>query len=128
MPGFARTASTVSEDQQRYFGRTSVWQRVTLRESDPRTGAVPGGREIVVDVISTPRPQVLGLYPVVTTYPMGTLSSTPDAEVDLGHGVAGQLFRGEDARRGLRTPCSRSPGACPWTWPSPAGTPARPRS
>ena len=101
VPGFARTSSTVSKDQQRYFGRTSVWQRVELRQSDPRTGAVPGGREIVVDVISTPRPQVLGLYPVVTTYPTGTLSSTPDAEVDLGHGVAGQLFRAVDARRGL---------------------------
>ena len=102
MPGFARTASVVRQDQQRYFGRTSVWQRVSLRESDPRTGAVPGGREIVVDVVSTPRPQVLDLYPVVTTYPTGTLSSTPDAVVDLGHGVTGQLFRAEDPHQGLR--------------------------
>ena len=102
VPGFARTASVVRTDQQRYFGRTSVWQRVSLRESDPRTGAVPGGREIVVDVVSTPRPQVLDLYPVVTTYPTGTLSSRPDAVVDLGHGVTGQLFRAEDPQRGLR--------------------------
>ena len=45
---------------------------------------------------------MLDLYPVVTTYPMGTLSSTPDAVVDLGHGVAGQLYRAEDPRQGLR--------------------------
>ena len=100
VPGFTTTASVVAPGQQRFFGRTSTWQRVSLRAGDAATGAAPDGRALVVDVLSTPRPQVLELYPVVTTYPMGTLSSTPDAVVDLGHQVHGQLFRGEDVRHG----------------------------
>ena len=98
VPGFATTATVTSKDQQRYFGLTSTWQRISLRQGDPRTGPAPDGRDVVVDVISTPRPQSLELYPVVTTYPMGTLSSTPDAYVELGHGVTGQVFRAEDVR------------------------------
>lgn len=94
VPGFTRTGTSLPVGQQRYFGYSSSWQRVHLRQGAP--GSL--GRNLVVDVISTPRPQALALYPVVTTYPMGTLSSTPDAEVDLGHGVAGQLFRAEDTR------------------------------
>lgn len=101
VPGFTTTSTSVSKQQQRYFGRTSTWQRVRLREDDPGTGAAAAGREVVVDVLSTPRPQTLELYPVVTTYPMGTLSSAPDAEVGLGHGVGGQLFRAEDTHRGI---------------------------
>ncbi len=101
VPGFATLATSTSAEQQRFFGRTSTWQRVRMRQDDPGAGAGSAGRDVVVDVISTPRPQVLELYPVVTTYPMGTLSSAPDAEVDLGHGVAGQVFRAEDGRRHL---------------------------
>ncbi|GAA3551294.1 hypothetical protein GCM10022197_02750 [Microlunatus spumicola] len=99
VPGWDTTARRTSKEQQRYFGRTSTWQRISLRQD---TGtADTTGRDIVVDVISTPRPQVLDLYPVVTTYPMGTLSSTPDAVVDLGHGVQGQVFRAHDAGRDI---------------------------
>jgi hypothetical protein len=100
VPGWTATGRRTAKDQQRYFGRNSTWQRISLRQD---AGATPGaaGRDIVVDVISTPRPQVLDLYPVVTTYPMGTLSSTPDAEVDLGHGVRGQVFRARDPHRGI---------------------------
>jgi hypothetical protein len=98
VPGFTRTGTSLPVGQQRYFGYASTWQRVHLRQGGPGAPSADG-RNLVVDVISTPRPQALELYPVVTTYPMGTLSATPDAEVDLGHGVAGQLFRAEDARR-----------------------------
>jgi len=100
VPGWTATARRTSKDQQRYFGRTSTWQRISLRQ-DAAEPTGPAGRDVVVDVISTPRPQVLDLYPVVTTYPMGTLSSTPDAEVDLGHGVRGQVFRAHDSVRDI---------------------------
>lgn len=100
VPGFIRTGTSLPVGQQRYFGYSSTWQRAYLRQEEP-DGPAANARNIVVDVITTPRPQALELYPVVTTYRMGTLSSTPDAEVDLGHGVTGQLFRGEDARRDI---------------------------
>lgn len=101
VPGFSTTLTRTSKEQERYYGRGSTWQRVGMRQGDSRLGPARDGRDIVVDVISTPRPQVLNLYPVVTTYPMGTLSSAPDAVVDLGHDVVGQLYRAEDADRGI---------------------------
>jgi hypothetical protein len=100
VPGWTATSRRTAKDQQRYFSRSSTWQRISLRQD---VGAAPGAeaRDVVVDVISTPRPQTLDLYPVMTTYPMGTLSSTPDAEVDLGHDVRGQVFRAHDPRRDI---------------------------
>ena len=100
VPGFTGTGTSLPVGQQRYFGYSSSWQRSHLHQGEPGAPAA-NGRNLVVDVISTPRPQALELYPVVTTYPMGTLSSTPDAEVDLGHSVTGQLFRADDAREGI---------------------------
>jgi hypothetical protein len=99
VPGFSTTSAAFSTKERRYFGRTSTWQRVHLQQDGSGGRPAPEGREIVVDVISTPRPQSLQLYPVTTTYPMARLSTTPDARLDLGHGVAGELFRAEDARQ-----------------------------
>jgi hypothetical protein len=100
------TTADFTGGPSRYFGYRATWDRYVVRVVGSAAGpyAVDGGglaREMVIDVLTTERARTLRIYPVVTTYPMGTLQLIPAAQVDLGHGVTGELYGAVDDRRRL---------------------------
>ncbi|HEX8508383.1 MAG TPA: hypothetical protein VF635_02635, partial [Propionibacteriaceae bacterium] len=90
----------------RYFGPDATFYRYRLHATGPSGGkdAVDAKglrRDLVVDVLTSSQPRSFALYPVVTTYPTGTLELSPASRVALGHGLVGQLYSAVDSDRQL---------------------------
>ncbi|HEY9293928.1 MAG TPA: hypothetical protein VIP98_21820 [Microlunatus sp.] len=89
--------------QSAYFGVHATWDRYRVRAIDADTGpeavdAQGRHREMVIDLTTTERPRTLDLFPLATTYPIGSYEMSEPTEVDLGHGVEGQLYAAVDPR------------------------------
>lgn len=106
-PGWTLTSVVdYSDGPGRYFGPDAAWERYRIGANSSAAGpdAVDEQgrrRDVVIDVLTTQLPRSLVLYPVVTTYPIGSLERSPDAEVDLGRGITGRVYAAVDRQRQL---------------------------
>ncbi len=94
----------------RYFGLGAEWQRFVLQPvTGPTTSGSAAGNVIsatgpttssvtmVVDALTVPNAGTLGTYPAVGCYKLNTPYLSSATTVDLGHGVAANLYYANSA-------------------------------
>ncbi|QDP95703.1 hypothetical protein FOE78_07090 [Microlunatus elymi] len=104
--GWTLLNKTSYPGQSAYFGVHATWYRYRIQARDAAAGpgAVDGvgrKRQMVIDELTTERPRTFDLFGLQTTYPIGDFELTPAVNVDLGHGVRGELHAAVDPRARL---------------------------
>ncbi|WP_197382434.1 hypothetical protein [Mycolicibacterium mengxianglii] len=92
--GWETTGRTNYRQARRMYGENTVLvrQEMTATDGDPRFDKFARPRTLMVDSIASNRPFTFDVYPGRVLYDLTAARLSPTREVDLGHGVTGQLL------------------------------------
>lgn len=105
-PGWRLVSDVDYPEPTQFFGSGATWRRYGIEATSSATepdAVDPQGRyrTVMVDVLTTRRPRSLVTFPVVVTYPMGSLDLSGDESVRLRSGVTASVDAAVDTRQQL---------------------------
>jgi hypothetical protein len=106
-----------------YYGADATWerQRVVADKGRLAWDKLDQPRTIMIDTLTVDGPQQLRDYPVITAYPIAGDRSRVPKNVNLGHGIVGQLYDVVDDTHALTFTML----TIDWTVPTPEGAKAQ---
>ena len=115
VPGFQVTPTASYPWAQRFFGKTSTWQRYTYSPAST-TNFIVGSSPVIADVITTDQLSRFSAYGIEACYAFHGYEIRDTSSYDLGGGVTGNTITYYNPKQKLEW------NAAYWIWPVKKGT------